>query len=113
MKNFVASLSVFGLGILIIFVGIGILICCVILQKYFTIFLQDYLKNSAKKKEFKKSKKKSLLTKEIAETTNFPVNDNSEISLEIKLAIIAAISAYYENNTTECEFKVKRIKRLA
>lgn len=34
------------------------------------------------------------------------------ISEEIKVAIIAAIAAYYDGENTSCEFKVKRIRRL-
>ena len=34
------------------------------------------------------------------------------ISEEIKIAIIAEISAYYDGENSSCEFKVKRIKRL-
>lgn len=48
-----------------------------------------------------------------------PVDDSAkavaadeEIPLETKLAIIAAISAYYEGEKADCGFKVKRIKRL-
>ena len=38
--------------------------------------------------------------------------DTGDISEEIRVAIIAAISAYYMNENSNCEFKVKRIKRL-
>ena len=34
------------------------------------------------------------------------------ISEEVRVAIIAAISAYYMSENSNCEFKVKRIKRL-
>ena len=33
-------------------------------------------------------------------------------SEEVRVAIIAAISAYYMSENSNCEFKVKRIKRL-
>lgn len=34
------------------------------------------------------------------------------ISEDVRVAIIAAISAYYMSENSNCEFKVKRIKRL-
>ena len=37
---------------------------------------------------------------------------DGEIPVEVRLAIVAAIAAYYEGENSKCEFKVKRIKRL-
>lgn len=37
---------------------------------------------------------------------------DGEIPVEVRLAIVAAIAAYYESENSKCEFKVKRIKRL-
>ena len=37
---------------------------------------------------------------------------DGEIPVEVRLAIVAAIAAYYEGEKSKCEFKVKRIKRL-
>ncbi len=37
---------------------------------------------------------------------------DGEIPVEVRLAIVAAIAAYYEGESSKCEFKVKRIKRL-
>ena len=44
------------------------------------------------------------------ETVALPESDG--VSEEIRVAIIAAISAYYMNENSHCEFKVKRIKRI-
>ena len=38
--------------------------------------------------------------------------EDGEVPIEIRLAIIAAIAAYYEGENTTCEFKVRRIKKL-
>ena len=56
-------------------------------------------------KRRKKSKKKG---EEVAPET---VVDDS-VPDEVKVAIIAAIMAYYSEEKPECEFKVRRIKRL-
>ena len=40
-----------------------------------------------------------------------PAEDDG-LSEEIRVAIVAAISAYYMSESSNCEFKVKRIKRL-
>ncbi len=39
-------------------------------------------------------------------------SSNDEISDEIKVAIVAALMAYYSKQENKCEFTVKRIKRL-
>lgn len=39
-------------------------------------------------------------------------DDGDGISEEVRVAIIAAISAYYMSEKSSCDFKVKRIKRL-
>lgn len=38
--------------------------------------------------------------------------EDDEISDEVKVAIVASIMAYYCEEKPECEFKVKRIKRI-
>lgn len=98
MSEFVSSLGVFGLGMLVIFSGILIIIGFVVLQKLVLgLFSND-----------KKPKKQiNIKQPEKVETVS------NEIPMNIRLAIIAAISAYYDNNNNSvCEFKVKRIKRL-
>lgn len=35
-----------------------------------------------------------------------------EVSAEVRVAIVAAIAAYYASENAACEFQVKRIKRL-
>lgn len=38
--------------------------------------------------------------------------DEEEVSAEVRVAIVAAIAAYYASENAACEFQVKRIKRL-
>ena len=54
-----------------------------------------------------RKKRSETKTAEKAETAS-----EDELSPEIKAALIAAIAAYYEGEKPQCEFKVKRIKRL-
>ena len=46
------------------------------------------------------------------ETTVSEPAAEGEIPSEVKAANVAAIAAYYEGERSNCEFKVKRIKRL-
>mgnify|MGYP000246764095 CR=1 FL=1 len=84
------------IGFLVTFLGIVILI--------FFVWLVGKGINSFTAKTAAKQKNSVELT-ETAESED-------EISTEIKLAIIAAVAAYYEGEKATCEFKVKRIKRI-
>lgn len=53
----------------------------------------------------KKKKQEEVKSEEIEKVED-------EISDEVKVAIIAAIMAYYDNEKIECDFVVKRIKRI-
>ncbi len=46
-----------------------------------------------------------------AETAALPAEEE-RVEEEIRVAIIAAIAAYYADESRGCEFKVKRIKRI-
>lgn len=88
-------------GFLIVFAGIIIIIA--------VIWLIGLL--------MRKTDNLAFLTKRSKKTkveNNQPLllEQSDEIPDEIKVAIIAAIMAYYEQSAPECEFKVKRIKRI-
>lgn len=92
------------IGFVIVFVGITIIIAII----WFIGFLMRKTDNFAfitKRKEHKKE------GEEIAAT---PVKDtdDGEIPPEVKAVIAAAITAYYTEAKPQCEFKVKRIKRV-
>ena len=56
-----------------------------------------------------KNKKLSVQEKiDNIETSTF----EDEINENVRVAIIAAIAAYYQEESSSCEFKVRRIKRL-
>ncbi len=53
-----------------------------------------------------KRKKAAIVPAEAIDAEEDPVSD------EVRVAIIAALAAYYADEAGTCEFKVKRIKRL-
>lgn len=100
MNNFLASnlangLFVFVLGLLIVFFGISVIVLVIsIIGKIM----------SAKKK---RSEKKTT------ETVNEqPATQQEGITPETVAAITAVLSAYYFSNESNCEFKIKKIKRI-
>lgn len=89
----------FLLGMLVIFGGMTILILCV------TGFgkIADAIAKKTEKKEAKTDKP----AEKPIETT-----DDGSIPEEIRVAIIAAITAYYAESGSKNEFKVRKIKKL-
>ncbi len=86
-------------GFCITFLGIVILI-------FFVWACGKIIKSVLKKaKENAKSKDTAAIVPEEVQTAD-------GISESVKVAIIAAIAAYYAGENSTCEFKVKRIKRL-
>ena len=93
------------IGFLIIFLGISLIICIIwliglVLRKTNNL---EFLTRIGKKKA-----KKSYSAKEDVTETN----GGNDVPDEVKVAIMAAIMAYYSAEKPECEFKVKRIKRI-
>lgn len=93
------------IGFAVVFVGIVLIICIIwliglILRKTNNLAFLSRLniKNKLKKKE------------QVVENTETVADD--EIPDEVKAAIIAAIVAYYDNEKPECDFIVRRIKRI-
>ena len=93
------------IGFVVVFLGIVLIICIIwiiglILRKTNNLAFLNKL-------SFKNLKKKK-------QTVEQPViqGETDEISDEVKAAIIAAIMAYYENEKPECEFVLRRIKRV-
>ncbi len=94
------GLLTFIIGLLVTFLGIGIIVCFVWLFGYV----------------FSKGNKK-VETVENKNEVNKPatLQNSNEIPEHIKVAIISAITAYYASETKsakKCEFVVKRIKKL-
>ena len=90
------------IGFLIVFIGIALII--------FIIWLIGFILRKTNNLEFitKLGRKKP---KAVQTTVTIPENDD-EIPDEVKAAIIAAIMTYYSDKKPECEFRVRRIKRI-
>ncbi len=58
-----------------------------------------------------KGKKKAVVSID-NEKTPQPLQDTDELNEETVAVIMAALTAYYEQNNPKCEFTVKRIKRI-
>lgn len=88
------------LGFAVTFLGIIILI--------FFVWAYGKIIKSVRQGAGKKAKGKT----EESEAQAAVSAADGEIPVEVRLAIVAAIAAYYEGESSKCEFKVKRIKRL-
>ncbi len=89
------------IGFLIVFLGISLII--------FIIWLVGLLMRKTNNLAFlsrKKTKKPQVEKEASAESPS------DEIPDEVKAAIVAALMAFYAEEKPECEFKVKRIKRI-
>lgn len=86
------------LGMVVVFVGMLIIVLAVSI-------CGKILKSSYQPE---KKEEKPVEVQPIAETSA----QSEEIPAHIKAAIIAAISAYYFNSQSKCDFVVKKIKRF-
>lgn len=105
-SNFGEALIYALIGFLVVVAGIVLIICIIWLLG----LILRKTDNLAFLRRFGKRKPK-------AETDESSVKEESaipdgELTPEVKVAIIAAIVAYYGNEKPECEFKVRRIKRI-
>lgn len=94
------------LGFVVVFIGIALIIGI--------IWLVGLIMRKTNNLEFltKKRDKKPKADNAVAAQVEKTSVSEDEIPDEIKVAIMAAIMAYYENSEEKCQFKVKRIKRL-
>ena len=89
----------FILGMIVIFVGMTVLILCVAgFGK-----IADAIAKKTEKKEMKTDKP----VEKPIETA-----DDGSVPEDIRVAIIAAIAAYYAESGSKNEFKVRKIKKL-
>lgn len=94
------GLYTFVLGILVVFLGIAIIVLFVtIAGKIFSAEKQPKEKVQPVKEEAKVEQPAI-------------VEDNNEVPEHIKVAIVAAITAYYEEAKSNCDFVVKKIRRF-
>lgn len=114
-ENRFAEGAIYALiGFAIVFAGIAIIILIIWLEGLLMRKTNNlaFMRNWGKaiKSAFAKVFKRKKAIKE----SSVPVTENisEEIPDEVKVAIIAAIMAYYCDEKPQCEFKVKRIKRI-
>ena len=105
IENLLFSLAGWGvftffLGLIVVFVGMTILVGFVTLTGYIM------KKNDARKD--KKAAEKAALE----ENKDMATETEDEIPEEVKVAIIAAISAYYMGQGVKNEFRVRKINRI-
>ena len=90
----------FLLGILVVFLGMTVLVLAV-----------SGMGMAMKKfDKLKQGKNKIAKTVEITNVSNSAESD--EIPEHVRVAIVAAIAAYYADSGVKNEFKVKKIKRI-
>ena len=97
------------IGFAFVFIGIGILIGVVALIGFIMQKTDGKFENPIKKL-FQKKKQENLPTVADNEIVSQPQKE--EVPAEIKAAIIAAIMAYYTAEKPQCEFVVRKIKRI-
>ena len=92
------GLLTFVLGMLVTFLGIAVII-------FFIKLLGYIISKPTDNKEVKETIKSEPVVEEVK---------SNDLPLQVKAAIIAAITAYYYNAepTKKCDFVVKKIKRL-
>ena len=96
-KPIVNGLFVFIIGMLVVFLGMIVIVSAV------TICGKLMNKTTGKEKP---AKEKAVESKPVV------TEQNEEIPTHIKAAIVAAISAYYFNQKSTCDFVVKKIRRF-
>lgn len=94
------GLFVFGLGMLVVFFGMIVIIL--------SVSLCGKIMNKSNAPE----KKAEVKPEPIAMQTQAPVEESEEIPAHVKAAIVAAISAYYFNQKSNCDFVVRKIRRF-
>lgn len=104
------------IGFLVVVIGIVLIIFIIwliglILRKTNNLAFLSKFKTKCKAAISKRKKKKPEEAEKL-EKTDAVTADGEDISDEVKVAIIAAIMAYYSEEKPQCEFKVKRIRRI-
>lgn len=104
------------IGFLVVVIGIVLIIFIIwliglILRKTNNLAFLAKLRTKSKSAFSRLKKKKSDEDTQQTKTDAFAA-DSEDISDEVKVAIIAALMAYYSEENPKCEFKVKRIRRI-
>lgn len=93
----------FLLGMIVIFAGMTVLVLCVAAFGKAV----EAIANKSEKKAAKKEERDAA-----CEPETLAMQSTDEIPEDIRVAIIAAIAAYYETSGSKNEFTVRKIKKL-
>ncbi|MBR3864177.1 MAG: OadG family protein [Clostridia bacterium] len=98
------GLFTFLLGIAVVFVGMIIIV----------LFVSLVGKAMSNPSDEPKEVKQTVEVVPVQQTAPTPVVDDGEVPEHVRVAIIAAIAMYYENNNNQPkhEFTVRKIKKL-
>ncbi len=113
--NFYFSGSANGIGEALIYALIGFIVVFLgIVLIIFIIWLIGLLLRKTNNLAFlnKLSIKNLKRKKQVEEQADISQDVSDDIPDEVKAAIVAAIMAYYDNENPECEFIVRRLKRI-
>ena len=102
-SNFGEALIYALIGFAVVFIGIVLIIFVI----KFIGFLLKKTNNFAFLKKLKRKPKQEMLPEPLSDEV---IDGN--IPQEVRAAIIAAVIAYYGEEKANCDFKVKRIKKL-
>ena len=105
MTNLQAGLHVFVMGFIVVFLGMGVIIAVVSLIGK---IMEKVNANSAKKK----AEQASAASKLEALSSEDTLAEDSEEEARIRAAIVAVLTNYYFNQGSNCEFKIKKIRRI-
>ena len=99
MEPIQAGPFVFVMGLLIVFFGIGIIVAVISI-------IGMIMKRSQNRTKKVKNEQPAAPTEPIVSATD------DEEENRVRAAIVAVLTAYYFNQGSNCEFKIKKIKRL-
>ena len=100
MSNLEAGLFVFVMGLLVVFFGISVIV--LVISIIGTIM----------KKKKDRPVKTETETSAVAPVVTHNDSSDEEEQARIRAAIVAVLTAYYFDKGSNCEFRIKKIKRL-
>jgi Na+-transporting methylmalonyl-CoA/oxaloacetate decarboxylase gamma subunit len=100
------------IGFLVVFVGIVLIILVIWLVGLLMKKTNNLAFITQKKKKSKQPQTAQEQTSVSQEQSKVTDASQNEVPDEVKVAIVSALMAFYQTEQPQCEFTVKRIKRL-
>ena len=104
MTNLQAGLYVFVMGFIVVFLGMGVIIA--------VVSIIGKIMEKVNKSRAKKAEEASANSQTEAMLTQDTVSEDSDEEARIRAAIVAVLTNYYFNQGSNCEFKIKKIRRI-